>query len=61
MQDQISTSSSPEPWTHRAVVASILLLINIISNITNKGNYKPDFLAFLLQIINVLLIIISEQ
>ena len=48
---------APQLWTHHAVVALILLLILL----TIKGNYKPNLLVFLLQIINVLPMIISEK
>ena len=57
IQDQISTSPSP-----RAVDAPhgrrTDIITYIINNITIKGNYEP---TLLLQIINVLPIITSEQ
>ena len=37
------------------------IITYVINNITIKGNHKPNLLAFLLQIIKVLPIIISEQ
>ena len=60
IQEQISTSPSPGavdgPHVRRTDIITY-----IINNITIKGNYKPNFLAFLLQMINVLHIIISKQ
>ena len=56
IQDQSSTSPSPSVDAPRGRHTNMFTYI--INNNTIKGNYKPNFLAFLLQIINVLHIII---
>ena len=60
IQDQISTSPSPQS-RGRTVWSSHRYYYLYFNNYDIKCNYKPNFLAFLLHILNVLHIMISEQ
>ena len=58
--DQISTSPSPRT-VNPPLGGRTKCITYSINDFTINGNYEPNLLAFLLQIINVLPIITSEQ